>query len=195
MATDHRVLSLGPDDQGRAVSADEFAEADLMEPWTYERENGRLIVLSPEGQRHLDDSRVWRQRLSRYWIEHPEIVEELVIQAWVRVDDGTDRIGDIGVYLVTEQPATPVPDRVPDLMIEVVSPGRESRERDYVQKRREYSRLGIRECVVSDRPRRRITVYGPGPRGHRKRILRPGSIYTSPLLPGLAIPVDEVLGG
>ncbi len=195
MATDHRVLRLGPDGQGRAVSADEFADAEFVDPWEYEREGGRLLVMSPEGQQHIDGTSPWLKPLVVYWIQNPEVVHQVVPNAWVRVDDGTDRIGDIGVYLVTEQPATPVPDRVPDLMIEVVSPGRESRARDYVQKRREYSRLGIREYVVSDRPRRRITVYGPGPRGHHKRILRPGSVYTSPLLPGLAIPVDEVLGG
>lgn len=81
MATQQTSLLLGPDDSSRLVSAEEYAGARFVEPWTYEREDGRLLVVSPEGQR-LEDSKPWRLRLSRYWIEHPEVVEELVIQAW-----------------------------------------------------------------------------------------------------------------
>ena len=44
-------------------------------------------------------------------------------------------------------------------MFEVVSPDRESRERDYVKKRKEYHRLGVLEYVIIDRMRRRVTVY------------------------------------
>ena len=44
------------------------------------------------------------------------------------VDDGTDRIGDIGVYLVPNGPVPKIPDRVPDLMFEVISPDKASRE-------------------------------------------------------------------
>ena len=78
-------------------------------------------------------------------------------------------------------------------MFEIVSPDRESRERDYVKKRKEYRRLGVLEYVVIDRMRHRATVYTAGPRGYRKRVLRPGDVYTSPLLPGLAIPLAGVL--
>ncbi|MEW4569125.1 Uma2 family endonuclease [Tautonia sp. JC769] len=192
MATQRTSLLLGPDDAGRFVSAEEFVEAEFVEPWIYERDAGRLVVVSPEGQRHLDDSKPWRQRLSRYWLEHPEIVEELAVQAWVRVDDANDRIGDIGVYLVTNRPVPPIPDRVPELMFEVVSPGRPARKRDYVTKRREYFQLGIREYVVIDPSSRAVTVFTRGPHAYRRRTLRRGQVYQSPLLPGLAIPLDDV---
>jgi len=193
MATHRSATLLGPDDAGRTVSSAEFAEAEFVEPWTYEREDGRLIVLSPEGQRHLDDSRPWRRRLSRYWIEHPEVVEDLVIQAWARPDDATDRIGDIGIYLVTDAPVRPIPDRAPDIMFEIVSPGREAHERDDVKKRREHYRFSIREYVVVDREARTVTVFSRSARGYRRRVLRPGDSYRSPLLPGLEIPIAEVL--
>jgi Uma2 family endonuclease len=192
MATQRTSLVLGPGDNGREISSSEFAEAEFAEPWTYEREDGRLVVVSPEGQRHHDDSRPWRRRLNRYWIEYTEIVEDIIQGAWIRVDDGTDRIGDIGVYLMPTRPSEPIPDRVPDLMFEVVSPGREAHERDYVKKRRESNRFGVREYVVIDRPARSIAVFTRGPRGYRRRVLRPGDVYETPLLPGLAIPIDEV---
>ncbi len=191
-----RPLTLGPRDAGRLVSAEEFAKADYIEPWKYEREAGRLVVMSPDGQKHFKGSDPWWRNLFRYMFDHPEVVESVIPNAWVRVDDGTDRIGDIGVFLVADGPVPEIPDRVPDLMFEVVSPGRKSRERDYVKKRDEYHRLGVREYVVSDRTARprKVTVFTRAPDGYRERVLTAGDVYDSPLLPGLAIPVAEILG-
>src|SRR4051794_32368405 len=132
MATQSPRLVLGPDDHGRPVEADEFAEADCAEPWNYERVEGRLVVIAPEGQLHVEGTCPWWKCLFLYQHHHPEVVERIVPNAWVRIDDDTDRIGDIGVYLVADGPIEPIPDRVPDLMFEVVSPGRESHDRDYV---------------------------------------------------------------
>jgi Uma2 family endonuclease len=47
------VLALGPDDNGRLVSDDEFAAADFAEPWKYERVEGRLVVMYPNGPEHV----------------------------------------------------------------------------------------------------------------------------------------------
>lgn len=192
MSTQATVKVLGPEDHGREVSYEDFAEAEFVEPWTYEREEGRLVVMSPGGHRHKSDSLPWRRQLSRYWIENPEIVEDVFQGAWVRDRGRTDRVGDFGVYLVPSDFASEVPDRVPDIMFEVVSPGRASRERDYVKKRREYYRLGIREYVVIDRFKKTVTVFTPGSRGYRKRVLTRTATYTTTLLPGLAIRLAEV---
>jgi Uma2 family endonuclease len=193
MATLQHVLKLGPEDRGRPLTAEEFAEAEYAEPWKYEREQGRLIVMPPDGPGHDDCSEPIRDDLGVYRKAHPDRVEKVVSEAWVRVDAGTDRIGDIGVYLVGPRSSIDRPDRVPEMMFEIVSPDRKSRERDYVKKRHEYHRLGVLEYVVIDRRQHRMTVYTPGPRGYRKRVLRPGDVYTSPLLPGLAIPLAGVL--
>ncbi len=187
------VLRLGPDDDGRILSAEEFAGADYDEPWKYERERWGLIVMPPDGPGHDDSSEPIRDRLGAYRIAHPDIVEKVVSEAWVRVDDGTDRIGDIGIYLVGPRSAIERPDRVPELMYEIVSLDRQSRERDYVKKRREYRALGVREYVIIDRMRHRATVHTAGPSGSRKRVLRPDDVYETPLLPGLAIPLREIL--
>ena len=193
MAILQRVLPLGPHDHGRPVTAEEFAEAQYAEPWKYEREQGRLVVMPPDGPGHDDCSEPVRDYLGAYRLGHLDRVEEVVSEAWVRVDAGTDRIGDIGVFLFGPRSAVNRPERVPELMFEIVSPGRESRERDYVKKRKEYHRLGVLEYVVVDRIKHRATVFTAGPRGYRKRVLRPGDVYTSPLLPGLAIPLAGIL--
>src|SRR5271166_323336 len=100
MATLQPVLKLGPQDQGRSLTAEEFAEAEYTEPWKYEREQGRLIVMPPDGPVHDDSSEPIRDDLGAYRKAHPDLVEKVVSEAWVRVDGGTDRIGDIGVFLV-----------------------------------------------------------------------------------------------
>ncbi len=193
MATLQPVLELGPNDHGRPITAEEFAEAHYAEPWKYEREQGRLIVMPPDGPAHDDSSEPVRDLLGVYRVAHPDLVEKVVSEAWVRVDAGTDRIGDIGVFLVGPRSSIKRPERVPELMFEIVSPDRESRERDSVKKRKEYRRLGVLEYVVIDRMQHRATIYTAAPRGYRKRVLRPGEVYTSPLLPGLAIPLAGFL--
>ena len=50
MATQSTRLVLGPDDHGRPVSAEEFADAHYLEPWKYERVAGRLVVMPPDGK-------------------------------------------------------------------------------------------------------------------------------------------------
>jgi Uma2 family endonuclease len=186
-------MELGPDDAGRLLSSEEFADAIYEEPWKYERERGRLIVIPPDGEGHVSTTSPWLERLIVYWDAHPEVVERVVPNAWVRVDEGTDRIGDIGVYLAHDPPVLNIPDQVPEMMVEIVTPGRKSRERDYVKKRNEYYNLGVREYVVVDRFKKQVTVHTHTPEGYQEQILKPGETYESPLLPGPAIPLDEVL--
>ena len=186
-------LILGPEDAGRVVSAEAFASAEFVGAFKSERVGGRLTVMAPDGTEHIRASNPWRDRLILYKYQHPGEVEEVVTGAWVRVEGGTDRIGDIGVYLVKDPPTFDVPDQVPDLMFEVVSPGRESRDRDSVEKRDEYHRLGVREYVIIDRFAGAVTVLTQAPGGYLGRVLGRGEVYTSPLLPGLAIPLVEVL--
>jgi Uma2 family endonuclease len=185
-------MTLGPDDHGRPVTAEEFAAAEFLEPWVYERERGRLVVMSPDGQRHIDGAQPWWRRLFAYAGGHEDIVAYVVPNAWVRVDGDTDRIGDIGVYLNTGGQVPPIPDRIPELMFEVVSPGRKSRDRDYVTKRRDYQRLGIREYVIIDNRKKQVTVLSHAEGAYEERVLKPGDNYTSALLPGLQIALSDV---
>ena len=148
--------------------------------------------MAPSGEEHVDQTEPWRDRLGAYRLAHPEIVQKVVSEAWIRVNDGTDRIGDIGVYLVPTGPVPKIPDRIPELIFEVVSPDKVSRDRDYVRKRAEYHRLGVREYVIIDRLQQTVTVLNFAFAEDQERILRNGDSYESPLLPGLSIRLSEV---
>jgi Uma2 family endonuclease len=192
MATTQPILRLGKSDEGRLVSSDEFAEAEFDEPWKYEREDERLIVMAPSGGGHIDAGEPWRDDLVVYKLAHRDVVQKVVSEAWLRVNDGTDRIGDIGVYFQPTGPVPEIPDRVPDMMFEIVSPDKASRDRDYVRKRGEYHALGVREYVIIDRFQKIVTVLTFAPDGYDERILTVGETYESPLLPGFSIRLSDV---
>ena len=86
MAILQPVLQLGPHDHGRFLSAAEFAEAAYAEPWKYEREQGRLIVMPPDGPGHDRGSEPVRDYLGAYRLAHPDLVDGL----GATPDDNTD---------------------------------------------------------------------------------------------------------
>src|SRR3954468_15407128 len=170
-------LELGPEDAGRPLSAEEFADAEYREPWRYEREDGRLVVMAPDGQGHIDAVDPWLERLILFRTTHRDLIRRVVPNAWIRVDGGTDRIGDIGVYLSANPDARAIPDRVPDLMFEIVSPGRASHDRVYVEKRADYERLGVKEYIIVDRFTKQVTVLTLAADGYHSRILTTADTY------------------
>ncbi len=192
MATDRTLLRLGKADEGRFVSSEDFAEAEFDAPWRYEREDGRLIVMAPAGEEHSDTTEDWRDWLGAYRLANPQLVQRVACEAWVRVELGDDFIGDIGVYLVKPDPQPKRPDRVPDLMFEIVSGDKKSRDRDYIKKRAEYHRLGVREYVIIDRFQETVTVLTYHADGYAERVLKIEDCYETPLLPGLSIPLSDV---
>jgi Uma2 family endonuclease len=185
--------TFGPDDAGRPTSSDEFAVARFLEPWKYERVAGRLVVMSPDSEAHDQCSEPLRDRLGAYRLARPDVVQYVVSEAWVRIDEGTDRIGDIGVYLASSRASLARPDRVPEIMFEIVSFGDRSRVRDYVEKRDQYRGLGVLEDVVVDRYNATFTVFSLTDEGYAERVLSRNESYESPFLPGLTIPLSELL--
>ena len=192
MATHATVLHLSQDDAGRRLSAEEFAAAEFAGPWKYERIDGRLVVMSPKSPEHDDALEAFRDLLVVYKCEHPRIVDKVIEESWFRTKEGNDLVPDLAVYLRSERSAHARPDRVPELILEVVSPGRRSEARDYVAKRAIYHQAGVREYVIIDRFQRTATVLTHGETDFAERRLKPSDTYTTPLLPGLEVPLTEV---
>ena len=83
---------------------------------------------------------------------------------------------------------------VPELVVEIGSPG--TRKRDETIKRRLYDRAGVSEYWVVDPELDVIRVYG---REAEKRFRRPrelsteaGDVLSTPLLPGLELPLTRI---
>jgi Uma2 family endonuclease len=82
----------------------------------------------------------------------------------------------------------------PDIVVEVISPGRDNEERDRETKLTLYSRRGVLEYWIVDRLQQRIEVFR---RDAEARLalagtLMPGDTIRSPVLPGFALPVVQV---
>ena len=148
--------------------------------------------MAPAGEGHVSLTEPVRDRLVAYKLAHSDIVEKVVSEAWFFIDADTDRIADIGVYLVTTGEKKPIPKRVPELAIEIVSVG--SEERDYITKRHEYERAGVREYVIFDRSQKQVTVLRRVRSHFRETRLGPTDTYSTPLLPGLSIPLHDIIG-
>jgi Uma2 family endonuclease len=188
--TTEEELTLGKLDDGRPTSAEEFANAIYDEPWTYERVDGRLVVMSPEGTGHVDHTEPWLLALFGYKLMHPETLIRIVPQAWIQIDEDNTRFADIGVYLVR---VLDLPDQVPDLVFEIVSKEKKDRRRDYVEKRAHYEKIGVREYVIVDRFDKKVTVLTLVDGHYAEQVLTTADVYTSPLLPGLEVVLADAL--
>lgn len=81
----------------------------------------------------------------------------------------------------------------PDLVIEVVSPGKENRDRDLLAKRRLYAKYGVEEYWIVDRENLSVMIF----RLHDRRLVETATLdgtdeITSPLLPGFALNVSTL---
>ena len=81
----------------------------------------------------------------------------------------------------------------PDLVIEILSPGRENRDRDLLVKRQLYAKYGVAEYWIIDSENRLVQVY----RLQKQQLenvatLRNGEEITTPLLPGFRMSVTSV---
>ena len=188
------ILQLTAADEGLELTREEYAEAEWAAGVHFERANGRLVLMPPAGYDHRVTSEPIRDHLVVYKVTHRDLVEHVFEESWTAIDEDTDRIPDIAVYLRTRFEGQPIPDRVPELIFEIVSPGRTNRRRDYDEKRDEYERLGVLEYVIVDRFDHEVTVLRLVDGKYQEQLLKPADIYCSPLLPGLEIALQSIIG-
>jgi len=81
----------------------------------------------------------------------------------------------------------------PDLVVEIGSPS--TRRRDETIKRRLYERSGVKEYWIVDPDVDVVRVYRPGDMGYTRPVelsLEAGDTLTTPLLPGLELPLGQI---
>ncbi len=81
----------------------------------------------------------------------------------------------------------------PELVVEILSPGKGNEERDREKKLDLYSRRGVQEYWIADWRAMTIEVYRREQDGLQLiQTLQAGDILTSPLLPGFSCPIDRL---
>lgn len=146
MATAARRL-IGAADHGRTMTLDEFIDCEFEAGSLYELARGVVDVTEVPGIRHGMIVRRLSRMFMHYDESHPGVITYDAGGGECRLrlpGMQSDRHPDQAVYL---DPA-PEDSRIwtrwcPHVVVEVVSPGGE--ERDYVEKREEYLRAGVRE--------------------------------------------------
>jgi Uma2 family endonuclease len=74
-----------------------------------------------------------------------------------------------------------------------VSASKRDFQRDYMDKRNEYLRAGVREYWIIERFRRRMTVVRGGPDQVTEIVITEQETYTTSLLPGFELPLVQLL--
>ncbi|MBI3268917.1 MAG: Uma2 family endonuclease [Planctomycetes bacterium] len=153
------ALTIGPRDHGRRMTLDEFDAVDAAGGYVYELGRGVVTVVEVPGQRHLLQVDAARRQFDGYREQHPGRIHVVAGSGECKVLVAgleSERHPDLAIYL------TPPPEEdlwatwIPEIALEVVSPG--SEHRDYVEKREEYLSFGVTEYWILDFERREMLV-------------------------------------
>lgn len=189
------IPTIGPAAAGTRMTLDEFAHVEGEPGHLYELEKGVILVVDIPGLPHGYVCENLRDLLGAYRKANPGRIHFLASgsNAALRMPEmQSERHPDLAVYL-SPPPADedqPWEDWVPDLVVEVVS--KSSEERDYLIKRDEYLKAGIRAYWIVDPQTRSATVLARRTDTWRETKLDAAGVLKTTLLPGLQIPLAQV---
>jgi len=153
-------LRIGPADNGRRMTLEEFREAEEQPGYLYELARGVLEVTEVPGDDHGKIVDNLHEAFSKYRSVHPGLIHRIGHGSDIRLiipELESDRHPDLAV--VFRNFTRMYRDRQrPDLVVEIVSHGRRAKQRDYEEKREEYLELGIREYWIVDPEERHVVV-------------------------------------
>jgi Uma2 family endonuclease len=176
---------LGPLDHGRRMSLEEFDRAEGAGGHLYELSRGTVTVVDVPEPRHFAQVEALREQFVADKIAHRDRVHGIAGGADCKIllpDDESERHPDLAVYRKPPPRGGNVwADWVPEIVVEVVSPG--SEHRDHVEKREEYLRFGVKEYWIVDADRREVLVLRRSGGKWVERTLRPPAVYRTRTLP------------
>ena len=192
MATMVAPLRIGLADHGRAMTLEEFLEAEETEGYRYELARGVLEVSEVPNDPHGVVVANLYDGVGRYRRDHPGVIYRYgggsEFRFWLP-GMVSGRNPDLAVVLVGA-PKDWRGRRIAALAAEVVS--RTSVKRDYVTKREEYLAYGLLEYWIVDPLKRQVTVLTRRGDTWQETIVRDEQIIPSLVLPGFATTVAEL---
>ena len=187
---------VGPSDHGQNLTLDEFIEAEFEEGWLYELARGVIDVTEVPGPRHGDIVLRLADLLAIYHHAHPGRIKYRAAGSDCRLrlpGMQSDRHPDYTIYLDTRPPGpSPWTRWIPHIVAEIVSRGGE--DRDYVEKREEYLRAGVREYWILDPTPRTLLVLQRFGDIWQEALIKEDATYGTYLLPGLDVRPGELFG-
>jgi Uma2 family endonuclease len=188
------VTRIGPLDHGRHMSLKEFDPAEGQPGYLYELSRGVVTVMDVPNRPHVDQVDTLRQQLEVYRATHSHQIYRLLSSGECKILIPTlesERHPDLSIY---KRPPAQEEDLwstwIPEIVIEVVSPG--SEHRDYVDKPEEYLLFGIREYWIVDAAKQEVLVLRRSLEGWKERTIRPPKKYRTRLLPGFEFDCGKV---
>ena len=191
------TIRIGPRDHGRRMTLDDFIEAEFQEGWLYELARGVVEVTevpSPSPHGRIVRRVAWM--FMQYEHQLPGVIRYGAGGGECRMrlpGMVSDRHPDQAIYLDPEPPGPRVWTKwVPHIVVEVVSPGGE--DRDFIVKREEYLRIGVREYWILDAENRRMIVLSREGDTWEEIVVPEDGTYQTVFLPGLEVRPAELLG-
>ena len=189
------VTRVGPLDDGRPMTLEDFEFAEGVEGRLYELSRGVVTVIDVPKRKHMAQIEAIRDQLYPYKFAHPSRIHTIATGAECKIlleDLQSERHPDLAVYL------SPPPNDeadiwstwIPELVIEVVSPS--SVQRDYVEKREEYFQFGVQEYWIVDADKGQVLILQRSRGTWAERIVQPPQLYQTRLLPGLEFACESV---
>lgn len=183
---------IGPADHGRAMTLEEFQDAEEEDGYRYELARGVLEVTHVPGDPH--GQVVWNivSAIARHDLAQPGVIKRSGGAAEFRLwlpGMVSGRNPDVAVVL-RNTPRDHRGHRPPVLAFEVVSKGGEAR--DYQVKREEYLAFGLREYWIVDPRARRVTVLIRDGDTWIERVFQGEEAAQGLVLPGFTLPLAEL---
>ncbi|MBC7784223.1 MAG: Uma2 family endonuclease [Burkholderiales bacterium] len=190
-----RVIRIGPDDNGRAMSLADFDRAIAAPGYLYELGEGAVEVSEIPNLEHGRVVEFLRDLVAIYKHENPGIIDyssggsdsKVLIEL-----NESERHPDLSIYCkAPPQLKQPWDLWVPEIVVEVVSES--SRKRDYDVKPAEYLAFGVKEYWIID-PVKKILVVNIRVGGRFDvKVLKASQKHQTHILPGLKIDVRKLL--
>ena len=183
---------IGPADHGRAMTLEEFQDAEEEHGYRYELARGVLEVTHVPGDPHGQVVCNLYRAFAHHDLAHPGVIHRFGGAAEFRLwlpGMVSGRNPDVAVVL-RNTPRDHRGHRPPVLAFEVVSKGGEAR--DYQVKREEYLAFGLREYWIVDPLARRVTVLIRDGDAWIERVFQGEQAAEGLVLPGFALPLAEL---
>ncbi len=187
-------VMLGLESAGLFMTPEEFDSILLFdENYRYELLHGVVVVTPIPLREETSPNELLGYLLNRYKEDHPQgkILDETLPQQYVTTSGGR-RIADRLIW--TGLGHYPRAQDLPTIVVEFVSARPRDRQRDYVDKRQEYSEAAIPEYWIIDRFERTMTVIITNPdRVQQTKVVKEDDAYETVLLPGFQLPLARLL--